>query len=67
MNEQLEYTVKVYDNGTQHWFNKLGQLHCEHGPAFERADGTKAWYLDGVKLTQEEWENILKCPRCGDL
>ena len=60
-----EYTVKVYGDGTRHWFNKDGQFHCEHGPAFVLSNGYKAWYLDGVQLTQEEWENILKCPRCG--
>ena len=61
-----EYTVEVHANGSKHWYQR-SRLHCEHGPAIERADGSKAWYLDGVKLTQEEWENILKCPRCGGL
>ena len=62
--EVIEYTVRVYANGTKYWHQK-NRLHCEHGPAIEYANGSKAWYLDGKKLTKEEWENILKCPRCG--
>ena len=40
------YKVEVYDNGTKHWYLN-DKLHCEDGPAAERADGTKFWYLNG--------------------
>ena len=43
----IEYTVMVYANGDIYWLNKDGQRHCEHGPAFEGANGTKEWYLNG--------------------
>jgi hypothetical protein len=42
-----EYRVIVDDFGTR-WY-KLGtnQLHREGGPAAERSDGAKFWYLNG--------------------
>ena len=42
----IEYTVKVYDNGSKFWYLN-GQRHREGGPAIERANGTKVWYLNG--------------------
>ena len=47
-----EYTVKVYDNGTKHWYLN-GNLHREDGPACEHPDGTKYWYLND-KLHRED-------------
>jgi hypothetical protein len=47
-----EYTVKVYANGTKHWFLN-GNRHREDGPAVESADGYKSWYLNG-KLHRED-------------
>lgn len=29
------------------WWYRNGQLHREDGPAYEGADGTKAWFRDG--------------------
>lgn len=46
------YKVTVDKDGTN-WYNEQGQLHNEHGPAYEGADGTKAWYLNG-KLHRED-------------
>ena len=40
------YTVKVSDNGNQHWYFE-GKRHREGGPAVELADGSKIWYVDG--------------------
>ena len=42
----IEYTVKVYDNGTRHWYLN-GELHREDGPAIEYASGDKYWWLNG--------------------
>ena len=39
----IEYTVKVYKDGSKHWF-KDNQLHREDGPALEYANGSKCWY-----------------------
>ena len=35
--------------GTKSWWLN-GKCHREDGPAMEFADGTKAWYRNGVKL-----------------
>ena len=42
----IEYTVKVYDNGTRQWYLN-GKRHREDGPAIEYADGSRYWYLNG--------------------
>ena len=42
----IEYTVKVFKDGSKSWF--LGsKRHREDGPAIEGADGTKHWLLHG--------------------
>jgi len=35
------------------WF-KNGDFHREDGPAIERADGSKHWFLNGKQLTEQE-------------
>jgi hypothetical protein len=30
------------------WHNKIGEYHREDGPAIERADGRKEWYLNDL-------------------
>jgi hypothetical protein len=42
----IEYTVKVYTNGTKSWYLN-GKLHREDGPAVEGYNGTKSWHLNG--------------------
>ena len=49
----LEYTVKVYPNGSKFWFLN-GKYHREDGPAIEYADGIKYWFLNGIKMTEQE-------------
>ena len=56
----IEYTVKVYNNGTKSWYLN-DKRHREDGPALEGASGTKSWWLYG-KLHREdgpavEWAN----------
>ncbi len=41
----IEYTVKVYENGTKKWYLN-GNLHRKDGPAIELANGYKEWYLN---------------------
>jgi hypothetical protein len=48
----IEYKVQVDDNGTTWCLD--GLLHREDGPAVELSNGRKAWYLNGVEVTQEE-------------
>ena len=47
------YKVKVYTDRTE-WRNEEGKLHREDGPAIERNDGSKFWYLNGQEVTEEE-------------
>lgn len=34
-------------------YNEAGELHCEHGPAFD-GDKTKIWALHGKEVTEQE-------------
>ena len=43
----IEYTVKVYTNGTKAWY----------GPAVEYANGDKDWYLNDIWMTEEEHQS----------
>ena len=53
----IEYTVKVYSNGTKYWYLN-GKLHREDGPAVERANGNKYWYLNDKEVTEEEHKRM---------
>ena len=44
-----EYGTKLY------YLND--KLHNDNGPAIERANGDKYWYLNGEELTEEEFIN----------
>jgi hypothetical protein len=48
-----EYTVKVYEDRTEWWFN--GKLHREDGPAVEYTDGYKLWFINGIQLSVAEF------------
>jgi len=52
----IEYTVKVYTNGTKAWYLN-GKLHREDGPAVEYANGDKDWYLNDIWMTEEEHQS----------
>ena len=56
----IEYTVTVDGYGTKSWYLN-DKLHREDGPAIEWADGTKYWYLNGVELTEKEFNARNKC------
>jgi endo-1,4-beta-mannosidase len=44
----MKYIVEVDKSGNRFWKNfKTKKLHREDGPAYEWADGTKQWYLNG--------------------
>ena len=43
-------------------FYKDGKRHREDGPAIEWADGAKEWYLNGVMLTEKEFNEKMKKP-----
>jgi hypothetical protein len=35
-----------------------GKLHREDGPAVEYVNSTKEWYLNGVELTEQEFNRL---------
>ena len=49
----------IDEYGTKCWGNAEGKLHREDGPAVERDDGSKSWYLNGKQFTEEEF-NVRK-------
>ena len=44
---ERESTPATDGNGDTLWFTAEGQLHRTDGPAIERADGGRFWYVDG--------------------
>ena len=55
-----EYKVRVYDNGDIYWRNQEGQLHREDGPAVEYADGSKEWWVNGQRMTEDEFNRAVQ-------
>ena len=47
--ELLTLTVTVNEHGTRIYRNPMGQTHRQHGPAVEFANGTKSWWLNGLR------------------
>ena len=45
--DALKLRVEVDQFGTRKFYNALGQLHREDGPAVEDYLGTKLWYQNG--------------------
>jgi hypothetical protein len=43
------YKVTVDCNKNIRWYNDKEKLHRLDGPATERADGTKKWYINGKR------------------
>ena len=60
----IEYTVKVYDNGSK-WWHLNGKRHREDGPAVEWADGDKFWFLNGEQVTEEEHKKLTSKATCA--
>jgi hypothetical protein len=48
MTTKNEPEMEVDEYGNKFWFLN-GKFHREDGPAVERVNGTKAWYLHGVE------------------
>ena len=50
--------IKINEFGSKIYYKdkKMTILHREDGPAVEWSDGDKAWYLNGVKYTEEEFK-----------
>ena len=46
--EALKYRIEVDEFGTHIYRNAAGQPHRDNGPAVVDADGTSAWYQNGL-------------------
>ena len=44
-----ESFMEISGNGNKYWKNKQGKYHRLDGPAVERADGSKDWWVDGKR------------------
>jgi hypothetical protein len=54
MSDYKTYEVRVYEDGRKEClFN--GQLHREDGPAYEGANGSKAWFLNGEYYNEKDF------------
>lgn len=47
--------ARVTPGGTREWY-QYGARHREDGPAVERSNGTREWWLNGIELTDDEWQ-----------
>jgi hypothetical protein len=45
--ELLSLECRVDEYGTVRYYNALGNIHREHGPAIVYADGTHVWFQNG--------------------
>ena len=59
----ITYEVRVYDNGDKAWCVN-GEYHRTDGPAIENANGDKFRYLEGIGLTEAEFNARTK-PSCS--
>ena len=39
--------IEIDDKGNKRYYNDAGHFHREDGPAYEGADGTKEWWING--------------------
>jgi hypothetical protein len=40
--------LRINKEGSRFWYNSKGELHRENGPAVEKADGHKEWWVNGL-------------------
>ena len=61
---EAESTCTIDPDGDKRWRNSSRKLHRLDGPAVERADGTKEWWVDGKRHRLDgpavEWANGYK-------
>ena len=62
MKEQPQF--EVHPNGNKEW-RLNGKWHREDGPAIERANGDKQWWLHGENLTEEEHRQRTSSQTCN--
>ena len=59
--EQLRHhSVVVSSTGAKRYYNSSGVFHRTDGPAVEWADGTREWWLYGVRYAEPTYYTALK-------
>jgi hypothetical protein len=53
-----ESICKVNKYGSRFWYNEEGKFHRIDGPAVEWSNGIKFWFINGVKYSKEEFNEI---------
>jgi len=53
-----ELTINEY--GTKYWKLPNGYFHREDGPAIENKEGYRAWYINGLKYTEQEHRHEIR-------
>jgi hypothetical protein len=48
--------------GNKFWYDTDGKLHRDDGPAIERANGRKSWYLHKKCISFDEWLDKVNIP-----
>src|SRR5210317_206471 len=53
-----EQFIHIDEGGNKFYYKdrKMTIRHREDGPAFEGTDGCKGWFINGKRLTQEEFD-----------
>ena len=47
--EELKYRIEVDECGSRRYYNALGQLHRDNGPAIVFSSGSREWYRNGLR------------------
>jgi len=45
----------VHGDGEIYWYNELGDIHREDGPAVIALDGSVDWFLNDKRYSFDEW------------
>jgi hypothetical protein len=56
------HSINIYPDGTIERYRD-SKLHHTTGPAVERSDGTKEWWVNGEQITEEEFNKRLTLPQ----
>ena len=64
MTNYQEYTVRVCKDYTE-YLNKDGKHHRLDGPAVERSDGIKEFWVEGKLLTEQQFKALTSKPKCS--
>ena len=54
------YNKKEIDNNGTVRYYLNGRLHRTDGPAIERADGYKEWYINGKKYSEQSFNEYIE-------